>query len=309
MMRGQRRPTILSVLMPAYKATGTIGLAIASTLIAMPRHSELLIHLDGPGTSSRILEWAKHLSRVRVFESDNPLGISGAINSLIAESRGELIARMDADDVALPFRFGMAMRLIHSSKADLVFLNAILFGEGKFFPFLLPQLPFSLDNDDSKLMLGLVNPFVHPTLVARKSSILAAGGYRDCIAEDYDLWMRSQLAGLKLRRISQYGVLYRIHGAQYTRQQNFLQKQLEDKVFQATRQAYRSYLAKELEILDKDTELSAEIERQLRLRSFGYRLRNGILGWVFGIAAKMLRDVGPRNARLGSRGESVKGDE
>lgn len=268
--------TQLSVLMPAFKASRTIGMAILSSLLVMPRNSELLIHLDGPGTSSRILEWAARHKRVRVLASKSAIGISSALNNMISESKGELIARMDADDISLPFRFGRAIRLVRSGKADLVFLNAILFGYGRAFPFIIPQLPFPMSHRVSELMLGLANPFVHPTLVARKAAIIQAGGYHPCVAEDYDLWMRAVMAGLKLRRITQYGVLYRVHKDQYTQQANFEQKQAADPMFQATRIAYRSYLSNELTTNDSGIPVIEKLDGQLKAMSFGYRVRNGI---------------------------------
>jgi glycosyltransferase involved in cell wall biosynthesis len=280
--------TQLSILMPAYKASRTIGVAILSSLLVMPRNSELLVHLDGPGTTSRVLEWASRHRRVRVLSSKSAIGISGALNNLILESRGELVARMDADDISLPFRFGRAVRLVRSGKADLVFLNAMLFGFGRCLPFIIPQIPYPMSHSVSKLMLGLANPFVHPTLVARKAAIIKAGGYRPCVAEDYELWMRAVMAGLKLRRITQYGVLYRVHKDQYTQQANFEQKQASDPVLEATRIAYRSYLSNELATSSSGISVDETLDRQLKSMSFGYRVRNGILKRLISVSMKRL---------------------
>lgn len=268
-------PIELSILMPAHMASKTIAMAVISTLVVMPRKSELLIHLDGPGTNSRVLTWAKDLRCVRVFESSEVLGISGALNNLIDKSRGEFIARMDADDISLPFRFRKARKLVHTKKADLVFSNAILFGADLKFPFLVPQFPYSLSAEASKLMLGLANPFVHPTLFARKSSLTQVGGYKDCVAEDYNLWMSCQISGRKILRDNSFGVLYRIHKGQYTRREDFLRRQLEDPVLAASKEAYNSYLAGELGISRIDSQLALELDRQLKSMSLGYRLRYG----------------------------------
>ena len=88
----------------------------------------------------------------------------------------------------------------------------------------MPQIPIPLDHVQSGLYLALSNPFVHPTMLAQKSGLIALGGYRAMLAEDLDLWLRGWQAGYKFSRTAGYGILYRSHSGQVTQSEDFLRK-------------------------------------------------------------------------------------
>jgi len=208
----------ISVLVPAHNADKTITLALESTLRALPNSSEVLVMLDNctDKTAYRVSKISD--PRLRVFTSPSQLGVAGALNQLLVESTGEFIARMDADDVCLPWRFRCQLKQINKLQADIIFSNAILFGREIKPVGLLPQLPVTLDFRVAALALLIANPFVHPTMLAKKSSIVDLGGYNKCPAEDYDLWLRAAAAGLRLHKAKTYGILYRVHKRQLTQQ-------------------------------------------------------------------------------------------
>lgn len=64
--------------------------------------------------------------------------------------------------------------------------------------------------------LLLTNPVAHSTLLARRSTITDAGGYRSLPTEDYDLWLRMAARGARLRRLALPGLAYRVHPSQVT---------------------------------------------------------------------------------------------
>jgi hypothetical protein len=100
-----------------------------------------------------------------------------ALNKLLSESRGTFIGRMDADDICLPGRFHAQLRFLKRDKLDFVFSNAMLFGKGvKPFGF-IPQPPIKLKHEESGLYLVFSNPFVHPTMLARRSALESLSGY------------------------------------------------------------------------------------------------------------------------------------
>ena len=206
----------MSILLPSHNASKTIGLALLSTIFFKPKGSEVLVLLDGDNTASWLLSLFSRKKDVRVFRTKTALGISGALNFLLQESRFDLLARMDADDVCLPGRFKKAMREIQLNGVDFVFSHMIFFGSSVK-PFgLLPQFPVRLNPEEAKWMLWLDNPFCHPTMVAKKSSVADLGGYQKTIYEDLDLWLRAQAADYKFKRLSRYGILYRRHAGQHT---------------------------------------------------------------------------------------------
>jgi glycosyltransferase involved in cell wall biosynthesis len=208
----------------------------------MPKGSELLIFLDGENTDSRVLDWARSKSCVKVFSSKTPLGISGALNALIEESQGEVIARMDADDISLPGRFSKGVKLVSRGLEDFVFTNMILFGLAVKPIGFLPHLPVGVDNEQAKWLLWLGNPFAHPTMIARRSVIVSLGAYRKSISEDYDLWLRAAAAGYRFRRLKRHGLLYRLHPAQLTKQKYFESMNKSDALLSESRQAFSERL-------------------------------------------------------------------
>jgi hypothetical protein len=55
------------------------------------------------------------------------------------------------------------------------------------------------------------SPFHHPTIVLRRSTVLAVGGYRDLpLLEDYWLWERMMLGGARMENLPDVLVDYRV---------------------------------------------------------------------------------------------------
>ncbi len=207
----------LSVLLPALNPGKECLLALRSLLIALPRESEVLVLAEG---DLRNLESLQKItdSRLRVFIGDgSPPGISEGLNFLLAHARSAYVARMDADDITLPWRFTRQLRAIKRKNVDFVFSNAVIFGRGvRPFGF-LPQPPFPINAKSAPWTLGFCNPFVHPTMLAKRSTIEELGGYDPGPSEDYNLWLRASLSGFSFHRLSGYDLLYRVHPGQLSK--------------------------------------------------------------------------------------------
>jgi len=240
----------LSVLMPAYNASQTIAIALISALLTLPRDAELIIWLDGPSTKSRLLDILSKDKRIRLVGSPTRVGLVSALNGLLREARGDIIARLDADDLALPFRYKKPMRLISRNEADVVFANAILVNTSA--ASLLPQPPIGFSPEQSRLGLMASNPFVHGTLVARKSVIENLGGYRESTAEDYDLWLRMATQGVRIRRLARHTLIYRLHNNQVTSDPNFSSRLESDELIRSGKRDLALWLKKNF---DNDIDL------------------------------------------------------
>ncbi|MGU3410353.1 glycosyltransferase family 2 protein [Microbacterium sp. M1A1_1b] len=199
--------------MPARDAAVTLRHALVSTLRSAPRDTELLVMDDG--SEDRTAEVARNVDdrRVRVLRSAQGLGVASALNALLDEARGEYVARMDADDVSLPGRFhGQLQRL--KSGVDFTFGGVIHFGKGLPIPYPSPLL--SISTSAFPVALLIENPVAHSTMAARTDALRTLGGYRACLAEDYDLWLRAAGIGLSLERVSRPLVALRRHRGQVT---------------------------------------------------------------------------------------------
>lgn len=213
------KPSI-SVLMPAHNAERTIKAAVRSALLALPRDGELICFVDG--CSDRTFDVLRSISdsRLRVELSEQNLGIVAARRRLIELSRAEYVANLDADDIALPWRFKAQLRRLRAGSCDFLFMNAILFGSS-LRPFVLkPQWPVSLDERQSDLALTFSNPFVNSSFAGLKKFVVQLQGFTGN-AEDYVLWLNAAEAGVRMRRMAAYGVLYRVHEQQTTKSERW----------------------------------------------------------------------------------------
>jgi hypothetical protein len=200
----------LTVLMPARDAGASVERAVRSTLRDLPRDAELLVGDDG--SKDRTLARLSRIDdrRLRVLSFPHR-GIVGTLTALLAASDSAYVARMDADDVALPGRFDRQMRAL--ANADAVFTGVATWA-GRGLP--RPPWPRGIGAASFPFHLLLSNPVAHSTLTARRDRIDQVGGYREVPSEDYDLWLRLATDGARLRRLAMPSILYRVHPAQVT---------------------------------------------------------------------------------------------
>ncbi|MBK7517927.1 MAG: glycosyltransferase family 2 protein [Betaproteobacteria bacterium] len=95
---------MVTVLMPVFNAGDMLYEAVDSILNQTFQDFELLIVNDGStdGAVDRLSMLADR--RVRVVNNPHNLGLIATLNRGLQLARGDLLARMDADDVALPAR-------------------------------------------------------------------------------------------------------------------------------------------------------------------------------------------------------------
>lgn len=290
-----KSPT-LSVILPAHNAEGTIKTAVTSTLMAMPSDSELIVFLDACTDQTAGVLATINDSRLRVVSSTTNLGVSGALNALLLEAKGDLIARMDADDICLKNRFRVQLQAQKRFNADFVFSNAILFGR-QLKPFgFIAQMPLGLRPNQINMALIFANPFVHPSMLAKRTAVQELGGYSSSAAEDYELWLRAALAGKSMVRTPNYGLLYRVHPGQLTQQGTWQQKFKSDEILEA---AQRKLAERVLGIKDA-TNMSAGDLREYAWKMQGKKSLR--------VRMDLLRNIGfQRFFKYGIRGD--KGDD
>ena len=201
----------LSVLVPARNAAGTIGSALRSTLTALPDDAEVLVLDDASSDGTAELVRGLGDRRIRLTVAPQNLGVARALALLLDQAEGEIVARMDADDVCLPGRFRAQVAALDRG-ADVVFSTFQVIGAG----LRLPALPISFGPVAGRLALLLDNPYPHSTALARRRTLVEAGGYRVAVAEDYDLWLRVAAAGARIVRLARAGILLRVSPGQVT---------------------------------------------------------------------------------------------
>ena len=188
-----------SVLMSLYaRETQSIVRECLESLEAQDRQPDQVVVVeDGPiqpGVESLLSDWAQRLPLCRVKLQSN-VGLGLALNAGLAVCGHEYVARMDADDVAMPGRFARQLAVMEA-RPELSIVGGQIeeFDEagGKG---LLRSVPLVHAAIQRRALLR--NPVNHMTVLFRKSAVLAVGGYRDLPGyEDYELWLRCLAAGL-----------------------------------------------------------------------------------------------------------------
>lgn len=174
---------------------------------------ELIVVDDGSADRSAAIadEFARCDARVLVLRRAHD-GIANALNAGVAAARGTYVARMDADDVA------SAMRL----EKQVAFLDAhpncvavgsdveVIDEEGEAIGII--RFPAVHREIVDAMFDGSTRSVAHPTVVMRKSAVLAAGGYRAeaSPSEDLDLWVRLIELG-ELANVAEPLLRYRRH--------------------------------------------------------------------------------------------------
>jgi len=279
----------ISVLMPAHNAESTIYLAVKSTLFAVGIHSEVLVFLDGcTDKTLQVLETIKD-PRLKVHVSKVNVGVVKARQFLFEWAANDLVAVLDSDDIALPWRFTTQTRVLKRANADFVFGNAILFGAAlKPFGF-IPQWPVGLNSRQVNLSLVFTNPLVNSAMLAKKSSIESIGGFKGSI-EDLGMWLEASAVGLKIVKTAGYAVLYRVHPTQLSRTPKWKAALESDPLLIQVRDLHARFISQGVKGLDPE-EVKFKLWSEYALGSFGLMMQNiGLKDFIRFRTTGMLRD-------------------
>jgi glycosyltransferase involved in cell wall biosynthesis len=225
---------VVSVILPVYNGEKFLREAIDSMLSQTFRDFELIIVDDGStDRSGEIIRSYDDKRIVRVGHIGNQ-GLVASLNSAIRLAKGQLIARMDADDVALPHRLAKQVEVFHSHPSVCVTGTNYFFLDGG----RKRSRHFAADNDYLKALLLFATCFSHPTVmmrnVFRELNIYYDGAFRH--VEDYKLWTDLSGAG-DFHFIEEPLLVYRHHSHQVTAKNREAQ-------FEQSAKIRRSYLDK-----------------------------------------------------------------
>ncbi|WP_343528801.1 glycosyltransferase [Sphingomonas sp.] len=186
-------PPRITVALCVYDNAPYLGAALDSLLAQSFSDFELLVVDDGStdGSSTIIADYVRRDSRIHAYHQPN-LGLIAGLNRIIGMARGEYIARMDGDDIALPERFARQVAFLDAHPDHGVvgtqFLGITETGTTRRDQPL--ARPLSAEAVAAALPQG--SPLCHPSVMMRRDLVRAVGGYRVAYrhCEDYDLWLR-----------------------------------------------------------------------------------------------------------------------
>jgi glycosyltransferase involved in cell wall biosynthesis len=207
---------IVSVVLPVRDGAPYIAASIESILNQTLSDLELIVVDDGSRDQSPeiIAQIAARDGRIRVLRQEGA-GIVPALQAALAVAEAELVARMDADDLALPERLERQLSALRNHPQSAVVGAACELIDRRGMPLRQQQYPTSPEAIRKALSSG--NCIAHPTVLMRKKAVLDVGGYRAqfLLCEDYDLWLRLS-EHYDLLNLPEPLLKYRVHPGQTT---------------------------------------------------------------------------------------------
>lgn len=213
---------MVSVILPVYNAQDYLKEAIESILIQSYHHFELIIIDDGSTDDSLMIIQRYDDARLKVIKNPKNMGLIYSLNLGLSICKGEYIARMDADDIAVINRFERQILFMENNPQVGVCGSWVqAFGRVNS----LVRLPVS--NDNLKIKLLEKCPFYHSSVMLRKQVFNYYGiKYNPSFnhAEDYQLW--ADLSGkTDFYIIPEVLLKYRTHNKNISTVYNTIQKE------------------------------------------------------------------------------------
>lgn len=198
--------------MAVYNGARFLNQAISSIRDQSYKNFEFIIVDDGStdATPAILSGHAAEDTRIRILPQDNR-GLVESLNRGFAAATGMYIARMDADDLAKPYRLEKELDFLAENPGialvggavELIDMEAQILGTVH-----LPSDPECVRHHMRELGCALA----HPTVLFRCSILREVAGFRKAYrhAEDYDLWLR-MLEKFDLANLNDVLLSYRRH--------------------------------------------------------------------------------------------------
>lgn len=207
-----------SVLMTVYHKAdpGFLADAVRSMLEQTVPTDDFVIVCDGHLTPELDEILADFSSRnpglFHIVRLPENVGIGMANNAGLPHCKYDLVAKMDADDLALPCRCELQLQLFDQNpKLKVVGGYIEEFDQDPDAPFSVRAVP--LHSADIRTYAKRRQPFNNQTVMYRRSAVAAVGGYGDYRrSEDYDLYVRLLHAGFETANVGRVLVKMRVNG-------------------------------------------------------------------------------------------------
>lgn len=182
--------------------------------------NEVIVVVDGPVTTTieaviNLLQ--KSHENLRIIRLKINQGLARARQLGIENTKYDIIALMDSDDISSPDRFEKQLQCFSKDET----LSVI---GGQIHEFIdtpdkvvgIRNVP--LEHSEINLFLKKRCPFNHMTVMLKKSELVKVGGYKDWyFNEDYFLWLRMYKAGCKFKNLPDSLVNVRVGKEMYSR--------------------------------------------------------------------------------------------
>lgn len=205
----------VTVLMSTYNREGYIREAIESVLAQTFQEFEFLIVNDGSVDRSREIILSYQDSRIRLIENNQNLGIPRSLNKGLNLAQGELVARLDSDDILEPERLARQVAFLEANPETALVGSGYqeIDKEGN----LLGEYELPCDSTELRWGLLFYTPFLSSSIMFRRAILQSVGLYNENFpyAQDHELWVRiAQFS--PVANLNECLVKYRVHPSSIT---------------------------------------------------------------------------------------------
>ena len=170
---------LISIIIPVHNGEKYIKESIDSCLTQTYKNLEIII-VDDKSEDNTLNILKNYGNRITVIPVEKQNGLGNVINIGIRKSKGKYIARMDADDIMYPTRIEKQVEYLEShtncvaigGQIDIIDENGNITGHRE----------YAVEDKDIKKNLFLFQPFAHPAVTLRRSTLEEIGLYPE------DMW-------------------------------------------------------------------------------------------------------------------------
>jgi glycosyltransferase involved in cell wall biosynthesis len=202
----------ISILLAVKDGDQFISDTIKSVLAQTYQDFELIVVVNC--SSDNTLEIVKSFKddRIKVLES-NICQLNYNLNLALSHAEGEYIARIDADDIAVPERLEVQINAMNAGKYNVIGSNIVYINEQNE---VIGKMDYPEKDAEIRKKIMYKAVIAHPTVLCKKDDLLKVGGYLGGrYAQDLDLWIRLMRdKNIKFYNIQQPLLRYRIHSQQ-----------------------------------------------------------------------------------------------
>lgn len=170
---------VVSIVIPVHNGEKYIKESIDSCLAQTYSNIEIIV-VDDKSTDSTLEILKEYGEKIKVFPVEKQNGLGNVINIGIRASKGKYIARMDADDIMYPDRIEKQVEYLENNPScvavggqiDIINENSDITGHRE----------YAQNDKDLKKNRFLFQPFAHPAVTLRKSTLEEIGLYPE------DMW-------------------------------------------------------------------------------------------------------------------------
>ena len=224
---------LVTVLMAAHNEEAYVRGAVESILHQSFQQFELIVIDDASTDETAHILAGYRDSRMRVFRNETCQGLTKSLIKGMQEARGAFVARLDADDLAMPQRLEKQLAAFRKApELGIVGSNCwVIDASGK----RVGSRRVPLTDLAIRWRSLIDTPFFHPAVMFRAEVYKRAGGYDPSLqtAQDYDLWTR-MLRFTQARNLSRRLIAYRVRQGSVSDKRRTQQLANHDRISQHT---------------------------------------------------------------------------